>query len=219
VTTYNFTRDLSYGMNNSEVKDLQIILKSKGYLAATPNSNFGPQTLAAVKAYQVANGLPATGLVGPATRALLNEVPQATTSATISVPSAVGNSLAERLAGRMLLRVGSGGAIGYVDPRNFLTYQVTWLNALPLFEARALGISEINHALIRMEGSTESLNSFTASHLGYLFLRVENRGAITYIDMEGYGHNVTWVNLMSLFQGAALGITEDNYTQLPAGTL
>lgn len=67
-----FTSTLKLGSSGSQVKMLQLKLKSLGLLSATPNGRFGPATLKAVKAFQKANGLPAVGLVGKATRALLN---------------------------------------------------------------------------------------------------------------------------------------------------
>lgn len=66
------TKTLSYGLkNDSQVRTLQTFLVANGYLNATPDGNFGPKTLAAVKKFQTANRLPALGLVGPQTRALI----------------------------------------------------------------------------------------------------------------------------------------------------
>lgn len=68
----SLSRELSQGSNDSlaggEVTKLQNYLKAVGYLSATPNGNFGPATLAAVKAFQVASGIPATGVIGPLSR-------------------------------------------------------------------------------------------------------------------------------------------------------
>lgn len=69
---YVFTKALSQGSSGTEVLELQKRLKSEGYLTATPNGNYGPATVAAVKAYQKAKGLSQLGNVGPATRAALN---------------------------------------------------------------------------------------------------------------------------------------------------
>jgi len=316
--TYTFNADLEFGMNNNDVRQLQIILKAQGYLTAEPNGNFGYQTLTAVKAYQKANGLSVTGFVGPLTRAVLNGTKTSTVTPTIPTTPVVtptvcnvymtkyiklgeqndpaevrklqkflkdyegfselvetgiydeetfeavkifqaryqseilgpwntnnptgyvytttlkkinaiycqqtqgtaivgSSTLAQRLVGNMLLRVEAGGAIGYVDPRNLLTYQVTWLNARHLFETRALGINELDHAKIRMVGQTTAINSITQRLKGYLLLRTEAGGAITYVDMKGYGHNITFTNLIPLFESTALGITEDNYAKLPVG--
>jgi peptidoglycan hydrolase-like protein with peptidoglycan-binding domain len=51
---------------------LQNILAKLGYLAATPNGNYGPATIEAVIKFQQAKGLAQLGVVGPATRAALN---------------------------------------------------------------------------------------------------------------------------------------------------
>jgi hypothetical protein len=64
---FRFTKDLKLGMTNSDVKQLQ------KRLGVIQTSFFGSLTLAAVKAYQIANGIPSTGYVGTLTRASLNK--------------------------------------------------------------------------------------------------------------------------------------------------
>lgn len=69
--------NLSYGMSDGAyssfgpITSLQDYLKSAGYFFVTPNGNFGPATLSAVKSFQSAHGAPNTGYVGPLTRAVL----------------------------------------------------------------------------------------------------------------------------------------------------
>ncbi len=67
-TGFVFSKNLTVGMTNADVKALQQVL------GVTPQSGyFGPITLAAVKAYQTAHNIsPAAGFVGPITRASLN---------------------------------------------------------------------------------------------------------------------------------------------------
>ena len=50
-----------------EVKAIQFLLRARGFYQAQPDGIFGPQTAAAVKAFQRAKGLKADGIVGPAT--------------------------------------------------------------------------------------------------------------------------------------------------------
>ena len=60
--------------NNDDVAALQTFLVGEGYLIPDAVTRFfGPETLAATKAFQKANGIPATGFVGPLTRAVLNK--------------------------------------------------------------------------------------------------------------------------------------------------
>lgn len=72
VETHIFEINLSYGMENDDVKVLQSLLSQKGYFTGIVSGYFGWQTDVAVKAFQLANNLPATGFVGSLTRELLN---------------------------------------------------------------------------------------------------------------------------------------------------
>lgn len=72
-TPYVFTKNLSYGMKNSDVLKLQQYLQAKGYLKANPNGNFGPATRSALINFQKANNIaPAVGYFGPVTRLYIN---------------------------------------------------------------------------------------------------------------------------------------------------
>jgi murein DD-endopeptidase MepM/ murein hydrolase activator NlpD len=64
------SRDLEIGDEGPDVSALQSRLIAEGYLEiAAPTGYFGPQTQAAVRAYQIANGIsPSTGNYGPLTR-------------------------------------------------------------------------------------------------------------------------------------------------------
>lgn len=70
---YFFENDLSMGQTNQDVMELQNRLADEGYFNATATGYFGPITEAAVRAYQNAHGISAVGVVGPLTRAALNQ--------------------------------------------------------------------------------------------------------------------------------------------------
>ncbi len=76
VSTASFTANLTVGSKGAEVTALQNFLISGGYkIAAGATGTFGPQTKAALAAYQTANGIsPAAGYFGPVTRAKVNGV-------------------------------------------------------------------------------------------------------------------------------------------------
>lgn len=59
-------------MEGDDVRELQSILAQKGYFSGIVSGWFGWQTEEAVKAFQTANNISATGFVGPLTRELLN---------------------------------------------------------------------------------------------------------------------------------------------------
>lgn len=75
AASYNFTRNFGIGSTGTDVTELQKILIAEGFLKiAAPTGTFGPLTFAALKAYQTAHGIvPASGYVGPLTRAELNK--------------------------------------------------------------------------------------------------------------------------------------------------
>ena len=62
---------LRRGSRGSEVTRLQNALKELGFYSMTVDGIYGRGTLAAVKAYQRANGLKADGIAGPKTMAKL----------------------------------------------------------------------------------------------------------------------------------------------------
>jgi hypothetical protein len=74
TTTAAFTALLQFGFGGAQVLQLQQLLQCLGYFPETvaPNGNFGPATLAAVKAFQSGSGIDPVGYVGPATRGALN---------------------------------------------------------------------------------------------------------------------------------------------------
>ncbi len=81
---YQFTRNLSIGANNDDVKQLQILLNKtpETTVVKVPNagslgnetSYFGNATLSAVKIFQTKYNIPNTGFVGPLTRRELNKL-------------------------------------------------------------------------------------------------------------------------------------------------
>lgn len=75
ASTYTFQSRLSITMSGDAVKELQERLRAEGFFTfPTSTGYFGPITEAAVKAYQTAKGIvPASGIVGPLTRAELNK--------------------------------------------------------------------------------------------------------------------------------------------------
>ncbi len=142
-----------------------------------------------------------------------------TPTSTSSSTSETSDSL-RRLQGKLLLQVEKGGAIWYVAMTEYKRYQVTFANALPLFEKLSLGITDANLAKIPITGSSQTGDWNLRNRLkGRLLLAVEKGGMIWYVDSNGYRHNVTWSNLMDLFESLSLGITDANLNLIPIGSL
>jgi len=73
VPTATASTLLKLGSNGTAVRELQTLLNKFGH-GLVVDGDFGPATLAAVKAYQASNGLAADGIVGPLTWAKLRAV-------------------------------------------------------------------------------------------------------------------------------------------------
>lgn len=69
-----FLRYLGYGDKGQDVLSLQKYLLQQGFLSATPTGRYGPATVAAMKKFQQAHSLKQVGVVGPATKDLLNQL-------------------------------------------------------------------------------------------------------------------------------------------------
>ena len=84
----DFSRPLFLGTNGDDVAALQQFLKDKGFYAySTITGYFGPITEAAVKAFQVANGIDPVGYVGPQSRAKILALSAPISPATAATPS------------------------------------------------------------------------------------------------------------------------------------
>src|SRR5258707_6957970 len=81
---------LKQGSSGPAVQDLQQKLKDLGFDPNGVDGEFGPETLAAVIAFQKSKGLQADGMVGPATMAALQS---AGASATTNVGGEVSGGL------------------------------------------------------------------------------------------------------------------------------
>ena len=89
--SYTFAKDISLGMENSEVTELQKALKVLGYFTySSATGYFGAITQTAVIDYQKAKGLASSGKFDLATRNSLNGLTKIiTTSSSVVTPAAV----------------------------------------------------------------------------------------------------------------------------------
>ena len=76
----------------------------------------------------------------------------------VIVPTTISNkpsNMAKRLSGRLLLSVEDNGKVWYVDDNKYQRHNITWDNALALFENFALGITDEN--LLKIPASVDSI--------------------------------------------------------------
>lgn len=73
ASTFFFNTNLSLGFSGNDVTELQNRLTTEGVYSGPITGYFGPLTGAGVKAYQLKYGIAQLGIVGPATRAKLNQ--------------------------------------------------------------------------------------------------------------------------------------------------
>lgn len=154
------------------------------------------------------------------------------------------NNLGEKHRGKLFLQVQDRGRIWYINPEDSRRYEVTFANALALFEDLSLGIT--NEDLEKIQLSTDDIpvnqdsdsdgftdveeinNGFSPNGnkkfkydrklgqrlKGKILLQVQDRGRIWYVDFKGRRHEVTWRNLLRLFERLSTGITNDDLDQV-----
>lgn len=137
-----------------------------------------------------------------------------------SLTKNVDAKLAVKLAGKLLLQVERVGLIWYVNPTDAKRYYISQDSALEIFRKLALGITEANLKLIPTKESGAKGDVTLRNRLkGKLLLRVEAKGVITYIDNDGYRHDISAANLMENFRNLSLGITNVNLRKITVGEL
>jgi peptidoglycan hydrolase-like protein with peptidoglycan-binding domain len=92
---------LRRGAQGAAVVELQNALKAQGFDPGPADGDFGPQTEAAVKAFQAAKGLEVDGVAGPKTRAALAQpqAPAPTAAAAVPAPAPAAPAPAAPVAG------------------------------------------------------------------------------------------------------------------------
>ncbi len=120
-------------------------------------------------------------------------------------------ALTKKLSGRLLLQVENNGYVWYVYPVNGKRYYVNVSNALNLFRALAVGITENNLNLVPTKAGTKINNKNLVNSLkGKFVLRVQASGKISYIDVNGLRHDVDASSIMKILTSLSLGITNQN---------
>ena len=137
---------------NGEVSLVQDFLQSKGYLNSEPTGFFGIMTVNAVKAFQKANGIDATGYVGPLTRALIGEIScnGSITTPPPTIPGCPAGAIYNSLTGEKCGATNSTSAVYENVP-------------LPSFPPGSYAINNGTNVLYRYKVTAPSTNSVTIS--------------------------------------------------------
>lgn len=137
---------LKHGGKNEEIRKLQDTLNSYGYRdkegrALKEDGSFGDRTKEAVQAYQQAHGLKADGVIGPQTLEALKKSKEAP---LLSDPRHPDNALFQQTVKHM----------EQLGPQAFKSRQdLQNAAAAGVFEAKASGLTRIDHALPNTNGS------------------------------------------------------------------
>src|SRR6056297_546469 len=145
---------------------LHIIAETDGwYKVETNNGNIG---WTGARLIELVDGPPTTTVTAPEPEP--QPQPQSTTTNHVN--------LLEHVKGRLLLQVQQHGEIWYVSPVTGKRYQVTTVNALPLFRSLALGITNSDLNKIPQYGHYKHNNYMNLRYnvKGRLLLVVEDHG-------------------------------------------
>lgn len=115
--------------------------------------------------------------------------------------------------------IASDDVLAYVNVFDNLTYRFNADNLLRFFEIVALGINEADHDRLRMAGDEREIDEMTERLKGYFLLRVGARGRITYVDMNGYGHEVNLYNFAEVLSSVAVDMTDEDFVKLPKASI
>ena len=172
----NLSANLYQGLNDSgisgQVTMLQHFLAAEGYLTATPNGHFGPSTFSAVKKFQSVQGISAIGEVGPATRAAIERISCAATTAPVYTPSAT-------------------NAVPVVSPASLISALLPTSSGVPI--SGSVMVTSIPTGSTIVEGKSLTLEWNSQSGVNYNILLEDQYGVGQgYIASYVQGGQYTW---------------------------
>ena len=124
-----------------------------------------------------------------------------------------------RLGSKILLAVEDHGRLWYEYPATLQRYEISTANALRLFKAVALGITNDNLNKIPQAPAPTSTSPLSQRLKNMFLLQVENRGQTWYVDQTGVRHFVSADNLLDLSINLMNGILNKDLEKIPVEEL
>lgn len=167
---------------------------------------------------QDANGVASQPIIIAITRTEISD--QTVIDAEKQLTTKIDTALTKKLSGRLLLQIENKGYVWYVNPKNGERYYVNATNALNVWRALAVGITEKNLNLMPTKAGTKVSNQNLVNSLkGKFVLRVQASGKISYIDVNGLRHDVDASSIMKILTSLSLGISNQNIRKIAVGSL
>lgn len=128
-------------------------------------------------------------------------------------------TLGQKLSGRILLQVQSGGAVWYVSPVNVQRYALgTAVTAPTTIQKLSLAVSQVSLDSLPVNGSTEVGNLALRRKLSGRFVRLSgtsNNWYISPINLQRYSLDV---NPLGVLKKLSLGVSDANLKLIPVAT-
>lgn len=162
---------LKEGSNGVEVKQLQQALADAGFDPQGVDGDFGPNTTAAVRAFQQDRGLEVDGIAGPQTLAALG--------ITFDGGSAAGNgsgqSVTADVTPEIVSRMFPGTPVSNIQANLPFVLKALEADALGDKDMVLMALGTIRAETSRFEPISEGVNKFNTTHGGQPFDRYDNR--------------------------------------------
>lgn len=147
---------------------------------------------------------------------LLSIILAAFVGIAFSRPASAALTLGQKLSGRILLQVQSGGAVWYVSPLNFQRYNLgTTATAPSIIQKLSLAVSQVSLDSLPINGSTETGNLALRRKLSGRIVRLSGTTQKWYISPLNLQRYAIDVAPLSVLKKLSLGVSDANLKFIP----